>query len=442
MDPTLALLGGPKAVPGGDDDLFRWPIITEEDEAAALDVLRRGAMSNTDVTMAFEKEFAAWQGSAYALAHNNGTAAIHAALFGCGVGTGDEVICPSVTYWASALPCYSLGATPVFADIDPVSLCLDPADIEHRITPRTKAIVVVHYFAHPADMDPILEIARRRGLKVVEDVSHAQGGLYKGRKLGTLGDVGAMSLMAGKSFAIGEGGMLVTDDRMIWERAVAFGHYERYNANHISDPELLRAAGLPLGGVKYRMHQVSSAVGRVQLRHYDERCAEIRRAMNRFWDLLDGVPGIRAHRPAPDSGCDMAGWYAAHGHYVPEELDGLSLTRFAEAVRAEGAPCSPGANLALHRHPLLLTADVYHDGRPTRLAHADRDLREADGALPVSERIGHCTYFVPWFKKDDPERIARYALAYRKVAENHRALLDGDAGDPSVVGGFSSTRRG
>jgi perosamine synthetase len=217
MKSELALFGGPKAINSPAEDLFTWPIITREDEEGVLAVLRRGGMSGTDVTIEFEKRFAEWQGTKYALGFNNGTSALHAAMFACKVGIGDEVICPSVTYWASIAQVYSLGATVAFADIDPVTLCLDPKDLERRISERTKVIMVVHYLAHPADMDPIMEIAKRYHLKVIEDVSHAQGGLYKGRKLGTIGDVGAMSLMSGKSLAIGEAGMLVTDDREIYE---------------------------------------------------------------------------------------------------------------------------------------------------------------------------------------------------------------------------------
>jgi dTDP-4-amino-4,6-dideoxygalactose transaminase len=440
MTTPLALCGGPKAVQSDPGDLFTWPIVTPEDEQAVLDVLRRGAMSGTDVTMQFEKEFAAWQGLQYALGFNNGTAAIHAALFGCKVGVGDEIICPSITYWASALPCFSLGATVVFADTDPNTLCIDPNDIEHRITEHTKAIMVVHYVGHPADMDPIMEIARRHNVKVIEDVSHAQGGLYKGRKLGTFGNVAAMSLMSGKSFAIGEAGILATNDLEIYERAVAFGHYERYNAQ-IQTESLKPFTGLPLGGYKYRMHQLSSAMGRVQLKSYDARCAEIRKAMNYFWDLLEGVPGIRAHRVDEASGSNMAGWYAAHGLYRPEELGGLSLNRFTKAVSAEGCPCSPGCNPALHLHPLLNSCDVYGDGKPTRLAHADRDVRQPEGSLPVSERIHRLAYSIPWFKHYRPAQIAEYAAAYRKVAENYRVLLEDDIDDTPVPARFGLSAR-
>ncbi|HZO87633.1 MAG TPA: DegT/DnrJ/EryC1/StrS family aminotransferase [Chthonomonadaceae bacterium] len=437
----LALLGGTKAVQSDPGDLFTWPLITEEDEQAVLEVLRRGGMSDTDVTKQFEQEFAAWQGAQYALGFNTGTAALHAALFGCKVGVGDEIICPSMTYWASALPCFSLGATVVFADIDSNTLCLDPADIEHRITERTKAIVVVHYVGHPADMDPILEIAQRHGVKVIEDVSHAQGGLYKGRKLGTFGDVAAMSLMSGKSFAIGEAGMLVTNDREIYERAIALGHYERFNAAAIQTEELKPFLGLPLGGYKYRMHQLSSAVGRVQLKYYDARCAEIRKAMNYFWDLLEGVPGIRAHRVDEKTGSNMAGWYAAHGLYRAEELGGLSLARFAEAVRAEGCPCSPGGNPPMHLHPLLNTCDVYGHGKPTRIANAACDVRQPHGSLPVSESIHRIAYSIPWFKKYRPALIAEYANAFRKVAANYEALLEGDTGDGTGPRRFGLSNR-
>jgi len=432
---VLALFGGEKAIQRDPGDTFTWPIVTEEDEAAVLDVLRRGAMSGTDVTLQFEKEFAEWQGLKYALGFSTGTAAIQAAMWACGVRTGDEIICPSITYWASALQVFSLGGTVVFADIDPMTLCIDPDDIEHRITDRTKAIIVVHYLGYPADMDRIMPIARKHGVKVIEDVSHAHGGLYKGRMVGTFGDVAAMSLMSGKSFPIGEAGILCTDDPEICERATVWGHYERNNQN-IETPELQPFIGLPWGGYKYRMHQMSSAMGRVQLKHYPERMAEIDKAMNYFWDRLEGVPGLRAHRPPKGSGCTMGGWYACHGIYVPEELGGLSVTRFAEAVKAEGFYPGPGVNNALHMHPLFTDADIYGHGKPTRIANSTRDLRQYKGELPVSESIGERTYHIPWFKKFRPEIIDEYANAFRKVAENYEELLEGDQGNPETVGGW------
>ena len=416
----LAVHGGPKALTAEIGDLFRWPIVTGEDEAAVLEVLRRGAMSGTDVTHLFEAELADWFEAGHVLCHNTGTAAIHAALWAAGVGRGDEVISQSMTFWGSSLQVYSLGATVVFAEIDPQTLTLDPDDIEHRITERTRAILPVHYCGHPTDMDPIMEIARKHGLRVVEDVSHAQGGLYKGRLLGTIGDVGAMSIMSGKSLACGEGGFLVTDDDEIYERAAAFGHYERTSG--LGHPELKPLAGLPLGGCKYRMHQLSSAVGRVQLRHYRDRIEMIQEAMNHFWDRLEGTPGIRPHRPPSGSGSTMGGWYAARGLYVPEELGGLPVASFCQAVNAEieggGFRVSPGANILLHLHPVLNEADVYGDGKPTRIAFSDRDLRQPEGSLPVTESLPGRCYSIPWFKHHRPGIIDQFAEAFRKAAEN------------------------
>ncbi|MBI2440401.1 MAG: DegT/DnrJ/EryC1/StrS family aminotransferase [Lentisphaerae bacterium] len=422
----LALLGGPKAVTRPERDMFTWPIVTKEDEQAVLKVLRERIMSGIEETKAFEREYAAWQGVKHALGFSTGTASLHAAMFGCKVGVGDEIICPSLTFWASCLQAFSLGATIVFAEVDPLTLCLDPNDIEKRITPRTKAIMVVHYCGYPADMDPIMAIARKHNIKVIEDVSHVHGALYKGRRTGAIGDVAGYSMMSGKSLAIGEAGMLTTNDTEIFERALAFGHYERYKAEDILTEALKPFAGLPLGGYKYRMHQMSAAVGRVQLKYYDARMAEIQKAMNLFWDLLEGVPGIQAHRPPKDSGSTMGGWYAARGLYQPEALEGLSLARFAEAVRAEGAICQPGCNTPLHTHPLLNTCDVYGHGKPTRLANADRDLRQGPGSLPVTERVVGRVYGIPWFKHYRPNYIRQQANAYKKVARHYRELLPGD----------------
>ena len=416
----LALFGGKKAVQTDPGDIFRWPIITKEDEDAALEVLRAGKMSGLDVTEQFEKEFAEWHGTKYALAHNTGTAALHSAMFACGVGAGDEIICQSLTYWASCLPAFSLGASIVFAEVND-TLTLEPKDIEKRISKRTKAIIAVHYCGYPTDMDPIMEVANKHGIKVIEDVSHAHGALYKGKVVGTIGHVGAMSVMSGKALPVGEGGILITNDQEIYERSVAFGHYER-TTKSLTLPELKKFAGLPQGGYKYRMHQISSAVGRVQLKHYRERMEEIQKAMNYFWDLLEGVPGIKPHRPAKDTGSTMGGWYAPHGIYVPEQVGGLPVQKFCEAVRAEGVSTGPGANVLLHLHPVMNECDVYHQGKPTRIANVKKDIRQPKGSLPVSETMPNRCYGIPWFKHYRPQIIQEHALAFRKAAENADAL--------------------
>ena len=434
----LALLGGEKAVKSESSDIFTWPIVTDRHEKAVLEVLRARKMSGIEITKEFEKKYAEMLGRKYALAYNNGTAAILGAIYGLGIGLGDEVICPSITYWASVAQAYSLGATPVFADIDPETLCIDPKDIEHRITPRTKAIVVVHYAGMPAEMDVIMKIAAEHNLKVLEDASHAHGAIYKGKQIGTFGEAAAFSLMTGKALAIGEGGILLTDDRKVYERAILFGHYIRHD--EITLDELKPFAGLPCGGAKHRIQQLSSAFGLVQLELYPKQMAEIDKAMNYFCDLLDDTVGIRPIRPAKGTNTTKGGWYYPHFLYNAEELGDLSLSCFSKAIVAEGSVCNPGCNKPLHLHPLFTTMDVYGHGRPTRIAFLDESalIEQYVETLPVAEGITKCVFEVPWFKHYEPDTIEEHAGAYKKVVENYQLLLPGDTGKDAETGGYSS----
>ena len=435
----LALLGGNPTVPSKNEKLFHWPIITKAHEDAVLEVLRSGSMSGLEITIEFEKRYAKNLGRKYGLASPNGTASILSALYGLGVGIGDEVIVQSYTYWASVMPIYNVGATPVFAEIDPETLCIDASDIEHRITPRTKAIVVVHFGGMAADMDAIMDIANRNHIKVLEDCSHAHGTLYKGKEVGTFGDVAAFSLMSVKSFAIGEGGILFTDDQRIHERAILFGHYRKHGEIELED--LKKSIGVPCGGFKNRLNQMSAAIGLVHLELYPQQMAEIDKAMNYFCDQLENTPGIRPLRPARGSGSTKGGWYFPIFKYVPEEVGDLSLTRFSQAVQAEGSTCNPGAYAPLHLHPAFTEMDIYGDGKPTRIAHyqGDDPATLLNQSLPITETMNLHVFEVPWFKHFMKEEIDWHILAYKKTAANYQALLvDDDKEKDKDIGSFSS----
>ena len=427
MKKLLALCGGQPVLDQSDmpGELFHWPIITPEDEQACLEVIRRNAFSGTDITIQFQNEFAAWQGRKYALAFTNGTMSLSAAMFAIGLGMGDEIICPTKTYWGSVSQAINFGASAVFCNINE-KLSMDPNDIERCISPRTKAIVAVHYFGYPADMDAIMAIAKKHGLKVIEDVSHAHGALYKGRKVGTFGDVAAMSMMSWKAFAAGELGMLVTDDQKIYERALAYGHYERNNAKNITDPELMPYPHIALGGVKGRANQLCCCLGLGQLHHFDERMAEVDKAMQYFCDGIEDIKGLHPIRPEKGSGSTMGAWYLPQGTYRPGELGGLSSGRFAEAVRSEakGLHCWEGGNFCLHTHEFFKSFDFYNIGKPSRIAFADRDVRKLDEACKPSESM-YCVSLPP-FKKYLPECIDKYIEAYRNVAENYEQLIEPD----------------
>ena len=426
----LALLGGEPVFTKerAPKELFKWPILTQEDIDDVMDVVVNNKFSGTDITTKFQDEFAEWQGRKYALAFTNGTMSLTAAMFAIGLSEGDEIICPTKTYWGSVSQAAYFGAKVVFCNIKD-DLNMDPDDLERCITPKTKAIVVVHYFGYPCDMDKIMEIANRHNLYVIEDVSHAHGSMYKGKKVGNFGHIAAMSMMSWKVFAAGEMGMFVTDDRRLYERAIAFGHYERNNENFIEECEELKDYfHIALGGVKGRVNQVCAALGRGQLKYYDERCAEIRRAMNYFYDLLEGLPGIKPHRIDESDGSHMGGYYSPQLLYFPEELGGLSSGRFAEAVKAElngAGGCKAGGNFCLHTHKYFKAFDPRH-------STTKKDDVADDEALDVSLKK-ECIS-VPWFKNLNKEWIERYAQVYKKVVENYQELLEEDLNKNKIEG--------
>ena len=438
----LAVVGGKPVVEKADETLFHWPIVNQAMIDAQTKVLVDGNMSGTDIARRFEGEFAKWQGRKYALSHNNGTSSLHAAMYGVGLGPGDEIICTSVTYWASCTGALSLGATVVFCDVDPETLQMDPASFEARITPRTKAVMVVHYMAHPAPMDEIMAIARKHGLKVIEDVSHAQGGHYRGRMLGTFGDVAAMSLMSCKSFAIGEGGMLVTDDAEIYKRAIRLGHYDRI-IDVCTDEEMEGPKNIPFGGLKNRMHQVSAAIGLEQLKKHDAEIAEIDRAMKYFWKGIADVPGLRMIYPT-DAGSDKAGWYASRFQYDKDAFGGISNVTFAAALNAEtNGGWSFGCNMPLHLSSVFFDVDVYGHGKPTAQAFLPDGVspRALTGDLPNAEKVNGRILGEPWFKHCDPKRIDPYVEAVHKVAKYAADELQAINDTTPVIGGVALSKR-
>jgi perosamine synthetase len=223
MTSRPAILGGRAAITLDQREANRWPIITAEDEAAVLDVLRSGDLTSNPVTRALEQDYREYFGVRHALSHCNGTVALLAAFFAIGLRPGDEVIVPSATWWSSVLPMMWLGAVPVFAEGEHERGGLDPLDVRQRITSRTRAMVIVHLWGMPSRITELLAIAREFGLTVIEDASHAHGAIWRGRKCGTLGDVAVFSLQGHKLAPAGEGGMLLTDRDDVIERASLLG---------------------------------------------------------------------------------------------------------------------------------------------------------------------------------------------------------------------------
>ncbi len=419
----LAIKGGDKAITLDQREAALWPIIDDEVVEAVVNQLKSGQISFSDTIYRFEEEFASYHGIQYALAHNNGTASIHGALFGMGVAPGDEVITPAATFWGTYMPVLSCQAIPVFCDIDPFTRCVDPADVERRVSPYTKAIIVVHMGGMPTEMDAIMEIARRHDLIVIEDCSHAHGASYKGKKVGTIGHVGCFSMQAGKLLPSGEGGILITNDLECYERAVCLGHYERISK--LPDEKYHRYASTCFG-YKYRITPIAAAIARVQLRHLDKRNKQ--RDDNVMY-LMDGISECRGIDPLKPPEYIFRGYYSRpYVRYAAEELGGLPKERFIRALHAEGANVTGGAPGGSD-HLTALFQERNHPAftRP----EIKREVRYEAGDLPNSENPRRDLLTIPAFPRASKALLDQYINAFWKVTENAHELVEPQQGSGS-----------
>ena len=267
-DATLAIDGGIPAKQRPDPPMFPGGMMIDDaEEAAVLEVLRRkrlfrygGPGEAISVVSELEEVFAAKKNVKYTQAVTSGTAALICSLRALGIGPGDEVIVPAYTWVASATAVLASGAVPIVAEVDE-TLLLDPVDFEAKITPYTKAVIIVHMRGAPAPMDKLLPIAQKHGLKVVEDCAQANGATYQGQEVGTFGDAGAFSLQFNKIITSGEGGMVATNDKRIWERVAMF-----HDAGAISGRHNIEEL---LWGVNFRMPEVLGAIALAQLHKLD-----------------------------------------------------------------------------------------------------------------------------------------------------------------------------
>lgn len=270
----------------------------------------------------FEAGFAALCGVRHAVATNNGTTALHLALVALGVGPGDEVIVPDLTYIASANAVRYCGATPVFVDNDRRTFNLDPADVLAKITPRTRGIMPVHLYGHPADMDPILEMARARGLFVLEDAAEAVGATYKGRPVGGLGDCATFSFFGNKIITTGEGGMVTTNDDDLAARL-------RLYRGQGMDPE--RRYWFPVVGYNYRMTNLAAAIGLAQLERVEDHLAARRRVAAGYADRLARLEP-RLQLPVAENWAGHVWWMYTVLLDAPERRDAVMAAMAAEGV--------------------------------------------------------------------------------------------------------------
>lgn len=322
-----------------------WPSFTEEEANAVRDVILSNKVNywTGQETRSFEKEFAAWSGTEYAVALANGTVALDVALKALKIGAGDEVIVTSRTFLASVSSIVNAGAVPVFADVDLDSQNITAQTIKAVMTPRTKALICVHLAGWPCDMDPIMALANEHGLKVIEDCAQAHGTHYKGRPVGSIGHIGAWSFCQDKIMTTGgEGGMVTTNDRQLWADMWAYKDHGKsweavYEREHAPGFRWVHESF----GTNWRMLEAQAVIGRIQLRRMqDWQAARIKNA-TRIWETAQQLPALRV--PVISSE-DVHAAYKAYVFIRPERLKTeWSRDRILTEIAAQGVPAFSGS---------------------------------------------------------------------------------------------------
>jgi dTDP-4-amino-4,6-dideoxygalactose transaminase len=386
MGEKLAIEGGKKTVPDG---LAKpWPIITQDDMDAVQEVLKRGVIWGPDAPekTALEREWAKYCGVKYCIVTNSGTSAMHACVAGAGVETGDEVIVPAFTFWATAQAVLCQNAIPVFVDIDPVSYNIDPHKIEEKITERTKAIIVVHVHGLPCDMDEINAIAKKHGLVVLEDAAHAHGSEYRGKRAGNMGDMAMFSLNGTKNLPGGEGGFVTTNNPkyiekarltcMFGEKKVPRGNIRPYDAHTM--------------GNNYRPVEMTCAFVRSQLKRLDTYNDLRIQNVNYLNRELGKIKGIITP-PEPSDRKNVYHIYrmkldpsgAGYPDIEPENF------RWAvqNALFAEGVPVMEWHSFPVPGQKIFQNLDAYGKGCPWNCGHARKGIRYNADDYPETQKM-------------------------------------------------------
>lgn len=358
------------------------PFIGEREQRYVAEALESTWISSRGPFLdRFEREFADYLGVAEGVATANGTVALHLALEALGIGAGDEVIVPTFTYIASVNAISYTGATPVFVDSEPVYWNLDPTLLEAAITPRTKAIEVVHLYGHPADMDPILDIARQHDLAIVEDAAEAHGAQYKGRMVGSMGAFGTFSFFGNKIVTTGEGGMLVTEDLRLAETA------RHLRGQGVSNS---RTYWHDVIGFNYRMTNLAAAIGCAQLERIDETISAKRRIAQWYRENLQEVDGIVLQNEAPWA---RAVFWMNSILVSPDWRDELR-----DCLAAEGIETRPFFYPA-HTLPMYATHSRY----------------------PNAERLGACGINLPSYAALSQDEVSTVCEAVQRFARSKKA---------------------
>ena len=410
----LAVEGG---TPVRTEALPLEPDITEDEVEAVLDVMRSRRLSQLagKYVEDFEVEFARYIGTRYAVAANSGTSALSLAVAALRIGTGDEVVLPPYTFVATANGILQQNAIPIFADIEKATFNLDPGKLEARISEKTRAIMPVHMMGYPCDMDAIMEIARKHNLFVIEDSAQAAGAEYKGRKAGSIGDVGCFSFYMNKNMTSGEGGMLVTNDADVAERAMTFRNHCRPAISNVPNvPAYNLFTGI---GWNFRMSSLQAVIGRSQLKRLDE--ANRRRTMNAEFIRHHMRPfeWLRPQKILADT--KPVYWFQA---FRIDESSKIKRDEFTAAVSAEGVKAEGYTPIPVHLQELFTKQVGY--GRthcPFDCPVYGKNLQYQVGDCPEAEKLCKEDVIIPCYHALRGSDLNDIVTALTKVATYYRS---------------------
>jgi len=345
----------------------------------------------------------------YQVTFNSGTSALFAAYFALGLEEGNEVIGPALTYHAALSPAYVLKANIVLVDVDLRTRCIDANLIEKSITNKTKVITVVHQWGHPADMDKIIEIAKKHNLKIIEDCSHAHGSRYKGQLCGTFGDIAIFSLQTNKAMFAGEGGILVTNNEEYYYRATLLGHYRDRSKSEVKDPEYQKywVTGF---GLKLRMSPFNAIVAKHSLLRFKKVIEDRHRCLNYFNEKLKDISYIEPIYIADYA--YMGAWYGFKPIYIKEKLNNISREELISILQAEGVEVSDPSG------PMLSTQPLYAEVSG-KMYPALNKMANNPTLTPIAKKIQDEAISFPTFSnyKRDKKIIDQYITALKKVQE-------------------------
>ncbi|GAA4394536.1 hypothetical protein GCM10023187_00480 [Nibrella viscosa] len=387
---TPAILGGK---PIRTNEWPNWPMWhAETDEKRVLEVLRSGIWSRAGVTTEFEAKWAETVGAKRCLAVVNGTNALIAALVQLDIGGGDEVLIPPYTFIATVAAVLATGAMPVFVDVDPETFQIDPARIEGKITPRTRAIMPVHILGLPADMTRIMPIARKHNLLVVEDACQAWLAEIDHKKVGTFGNAGCFSFQNSKNIPMGEGGAIVSDDEAFMDRCYSYHNFGNPYGSVVGEV----GAGTLMMGTKLRLAEYQAAIGLAQLPRLQEQTVLRNKNAEYLKAQIGQIPGIVPYKLYP--GVTQAAFHLFPFRYQKEAFKGLPRADFLKALNAEGIPCASGY-APLNKMPYL--AHAFQTKNFRRMYARDQlDINKynARNECPQNDRL--CNEEAVWFTQN------------------------------------------